>query len=173
MTTFTTKNLIIAGLYVALLIVAQLALSALAGVEVVTVLLLAFCFVRGVKQGVVVATAFSLIRCFVFGFMPNVLVLYLLYYNLFALSIGFLGRVCKHKYSLSSHALAVVLTICLTAFFTLLDCIITPLMYAFSYKAANAYFFASIPVVFSQTICTLATSILLFFPLTKVLQEIK
>ncbi|MBO5224785.1 MAG: hypothetical protein J6C23_09785, partial [Clostridia bacterium] len=73
MTTFTTKNLIIAGLYVALLIVAQLALSALAGVEVVTVLLLAFCFVRGVKQGVVVATAFSLIRCFVFGFTPNVL----------------------------------------------------------------------------------------------------
>ncbi|MBO5222982.1 MAG: hypothetical protein J6C23_00520, partial [Clostridia bacterium] len=98
---------------------------------------------------------------------------YLLYYNLFALSIGFLGRVCKHKYSLSSHALAVVLAICLTAFFTLLDCVITPLVYAFSYKAANAYFLASIPVAVSQMICSLATSALLFFPLMKVLQEIK
>ncbi len=173
MSTFTTKNLIIAGLYTSLLIVSQLALSAIAGVEVVSVLLLAYCFTRGSKQGVIVATAFSLIRCFVFGFTPNVLVLYVVYYNLFAIIVGFVGYCFKYKYTLIGHVVSIVLLIALTAMFTMLDCLITPLMYAFSAKATHMYFIASLPVVVSQLVCVLATSVFLFFPIVKVLQEIK
>ncbi len=173
MSTFTTKKLIIAGLYTALLIVAQLALSAIAGVEVVTVLLLAYCYTRGAKQGVIVATAFSLIRCFVFGFTPNVLVLYLIYYNLFALTVGLVGYFFKNKYTIVGHVVAVVSALTLTVIFTLLDCVITPLMYGFTQRATYLYFIASMPIVFSQLICSLATSVFLFFPVVKVLQEIK
>lgn len=172
MEAFSTKNLIIAGLYTALLIVSQLALSAIAGIEVVTVLLLAFCFTRGVKQGVMVATSFSLIRCFVFGFTPNVLLLYVIYYNLFAIIVGFSGHVFSNKYSVLAHVVITVIAVGLTATFTFLDCLITPLVYMFSQKAAYAYFIGSTPVLFSQIICTLATVILLFFPLTKVLSNI-
>jgi hypothetical protein len=173
MSTFTTKNLIIAGLYTAFLIVAQLALSAIAGIEIVTVLLLSFCYIRGVKQGVVLSTAFSLIRCFVFGFTPNVLVLYILYYNLFALVTGLVGYCFKNKYTILGHVFAVLVVECLTVCFTLLDCVITPAMYGFTLKATKAYFFASLPVVTTQVINVFATTILLFFPVSKVLSQIK
>lgn len=76
---------------VALLLAVQLALGFVSGVELVTVLLLAFCYAFGVRAGVLTATAFSLVRCLIFGFFPNVVVLYLTYYNLFALLFGFLG----------------------------------------------------------------------------------
>lgn len=75
----------------ALLIAVQYALGFVPGVELVTVFLLAFCYVFGAKYGVIVATAFSLLRCFVWGFYPNIIVLYLIYFNAFALLFGLLG----------------------------------------------------------------------------------
>lgn len=75
----------------ALLIAVQYALGFLPGVELVTALLLAFCYVFGVRHGMTVATAFSLVRCLLFGFYPNVLLLYLVYFNAFALLFGLLG----------------------------------------------------------------------------------
>ena len=62
------------------------------GVELVTVFLLAFCYVYGARCGCCVATAFSLLRCFLFGFYPDVILLYLIYYNAFALLFGTTGR---------------------------------------------------------------------------------
>ena len=55
----------------AFLLAVQLALSAVSGVELVTAIFLVFCLM--------------------FGFFPNVVVLYLVYYNLFALIFGFAG----------------------------------------------------------------------------------
>lgn len=55
-------------------------------------LLLSFCYVFGVYCGLLTATTFSLLRCFLYGFIPNVIVLYLIYYNLFALIFGLLGK---------------------------------------------------------------------------------
>ena len=69
------------AVFVALLIGGQLALSAVPGVEIVTVLLVAYAFVFGACRGMMVATAFSLLRQMVFPFSPTVLVLYLIYYN--------------------------------------------------------------------------------------------
>ena len=79
---------------VALLIAVQYALSFVAGVELVTVILLCFCYVFGVRCGLLTATAFSLLRCFIFGFYPAVIALYLIYFNIFALIFGLAG---KHK----------------------------------------------------------------------------
>ena len=76
----------------ALLIGGQLALSAVAGVEIVTVLLLCFSWVYGARSGMLAAAAFSLLRCFIWGFYPSAMVLYLIYYPLFALVFGVLGR---------------------------------------------------------------------------------
>ena len=82
------KKIAACAVMVALLIAVQFALSFVPGVELVTVLLLCFCYAFGRACGVITATAFSLLRCMLFGFMPNVLILYLVYYNLFALLFG-------------------------------------------------------------------------------------
>ena len=58
----TAKKIILPGVFTALLIGAQLVLSGISGVELVTVLLLTFVYKYGIKQGVLVATAFSLLR---------------------------------------------------------------------------------------------------------------
>ena len=78
----TAKEITVIGLFVALLIGGQFVLSGISGIEIVTVLIVSFCFYFGVFRGVIVATAFSLLRCFIFGFFPNVIVLYLIFYNL-------------------------------------------------------------------------------------------
>ena len=81
---YTAKKIILPGVFTALLLGAQLVLSGISGIELVTVLLLTFAYKYGIKQGLFVANAFSLLRCFLFGFYPNVLILYLLYYNHYA-----------------------------------------------------------------------------------------
>ena len=77
----SAKKIILPGVFTALLIGGQFALSGISGIEIVTVLLLTFVYKYGIKQGLFVANAFSLIRCFIFGFIPSVLILYLIYYN--------------------------------------------------------------------------------------------
>ncbi len=90
---FSARHIAAAAVMTALLIGAQVALSPVAGVEVVTVLLAAFAFSCGAGAGALVAVAFSLLRCFIWGFYPSAIVLYLVYYPLFALIFGALGRV--------------------------------------------------------------------------------
>ena len=64
------------ALMTALLIGGQLVLSSAAGVEVVTVMFLAFCTVYGRRAGMLTATAFSLLRCILFGFFHVLIYLY-------------------------------------------------------------------------------------------------
>lgn len=80
------------AVFVALLIAVQYVMNFVPGVELVTVLMLCFCYAAGPCAGMISATCFSLLRCLIFGFVPNVLILYLVYYNLFALLFGFLGK---------------------------------------------------------------------------------
>ncbi|MGN1234403.1 MAG: hypothetical protein ACI4U2_00290 [Christensenellaceae bacterium] len=84
-------RLAISAAVTALLIAVQYALGFVAGVELVTVLLLSYAYAFGWRDGMITATAFSLLRCIVWGFYPAVLILYLIYYNLFALFFGWLG----------------------------------------------------------------------------------
>ena len=162
----TGKGCVYVAFFVALTIATQLGLSALPGVEVVTVLFVVFSFSFGVKFGMLAATAFSLIRQLVFGFFPNVLVLYLVYYNLLALLFGTLGKRVKNP-TRSLWWLVVVACLC-TASFTLLDDLITPLWYSYTPKATRAYFIASFAVMLPQVICTAVSVGVLFLPLRKV-----
>ena len=86
------------GVFVALLIGGQFALFAVSGIEIVTVLFASFVFCFGIVRSLIVGTAFSLLRCFVFGFMPNVLILYLIYYNLlnYTVPIAFQGQIALY-----------------------------------------------------------------------------
>ena len=83
------KELACIAVETALLIGAQYAISPVMGVEVVTVLLLTFSWVFGRRAGALTAVCFSLLRCMLSGFYPQVIVLYLVYYPLFAVLFGF------------------------------------------------------------------------------------
>lgn len=167
-----TKFIVRVAMCVALLIAGQVALSSVTGIEIVTVMLLCFCWCYGIRHGIAVATTFSLLRCFVFGFQINVIVLYLIYYNLFALFFGWLGARLTGKNALLQMVIAAVCAVIFTALFTLLDDVITPLMFSFSEHAANVYFYQSLTAVIPQTICAAVTVSLLFHPLTKVIQKV-
>ncbi len=150
--------------FVALLIVVQLCLSLLPGIELVTVLFVSYAFIFGVKRGGLAATAFSLLRQLVFGFYPTVFILYVLYYNLLALAFGFVGK--KAKLPRALWWIAVVACVG-TAIFVAMDNIITPLWYGYDFSAMTAYWISSIPFLLPQLICTAVTVSLLFIPLTR------
>lgn len=167
-----TKFVVRVAMCVALLIAGQLALSSVSGIEIVTVMLLSFCWCYGVRHGVTIATTFSLLRCFIFGFQINVIVLYLVYYNLFAVFYGWLGARFAGKKALLKTVAVVVSAVAFTALFTLLDDVITPLMYGFNENATRVYFYQSLAAMIPQTVCAAVTVSLLFHPLTKVIKKV-
>ena len=167
-----TRFVVRVAMCVALLIGGQMALSGVSGIEIVTVMLLCFCFHYGVRHGIAVATTFSLLRCFFFGFQINVIVLYLVYYNVFALFFGWLGKRITGRISLPKLCVIVASAMVFTVLFTMLDNVITPLIFAFHKNAAAVYFAQSLYALVPQTICTMVTVSILFVPLIKILQKI-
>lgn len=165
------KDIAIVGVFTALLIGGQLALSYVPGVEIVTVLLLSFSFSFGPVRGVSAATLFSLLRCLLFGFYPTVIILYLVYYNLFALFFGVFGRIVKRRTDVKVLVMTVIFAAIFTALFTLLDDLITPLFYHFSTVATKAYFFASLEFMIPQIICAVISSTILFIPLAGIMKK--
>lgn len=161
------KEIALISLFTALLIGGQFVLYGISGVEVVTVLLLSFSFYFGIRRSVISATAFSILRCFLFGFFVNVLILYLIYYNLFALLFGALGLKFKHELTAKRHIILILAAVFMTALFTLLDDIITPLYYRFDIAAAKSYFILSFTAFVPQTVCSFVTVLLLLPVLIK------
>lgn len=159
------------GVFVALLISAQLCFAAIPGIEVVTVLFVTFSFSFGAKHGCLSAILFSLLRQFVFGFYPTVLVLYMVYYSGLTLLFGFLGK----KLSLTPKSLLFLTAVacCCTACFTMFDNLLTPLWYGYSKRVLKIYFYASISVMVPHILCTAVTVGGLFLPLVKAFQIIK
>ena len=165
----TARECAFLAVFVALVIAAQAVLSSVPGVEVVTVLFVAYSFTMGWKKGVLSATVFSLLRQMVFGFFPTVLVLYLIYYNLLALGFGLLGKKVQNP---RKWLWFIVLLACLgTVLFTMIDNILTPLWYGYSAKATRLYFLASLPFMFPQVICTAVSVTVLFIPLWRVFKS--
>jgi hypothetical protein len=163
----SAKFIVQSALCTALLIGVQFVLSGIAGVELVTFLFLCFCYKYGIKQGVLVANAFSILRCFVFGFFPNVMILYLIYYNLFALVFGLIGKTFKGEYTVKKHICIVCVAVLMTAMFTMLDNVLYTLMHVSSLQAAKVYFLASFYTLVPHLVCTFCTTLLLFRPLIK------
>ena len=167
-----TKFVVRVAMCVALLIAGQLALSSVSGIEIVTVMMLCFCYCYGIKHGIAVATTFSLLRCFVFGFQINVIVLYLVYYNLFAVFFGWLGAHLTGKNALWKLVIVVAAAALFTAMFTLLDDVITPVIYGFNENAAKVYLYQSLTAMIPQTVCTAITVSICFHPLTTVIKKV-
>ena len=167
-----TKFVVRVAMCVALLIAGQLALSSVTGIEIVTVMLLCFCYCYGIRHGIAIATTFSLLRCFVFGFQINVIVLYLVYYNLFAIFFGWLGARFTGKNALLKTVIVVASAVVFTAMFTLLDDVITPMIYGFNENATKVYFYQSLTAVIPQMICAAVTVSICFHPLTKVIKKV-
>ena len=166
----TAKECALLAVFVAVVIAAQLMLSVVPGVEIVTVLFVSYSFAVGWKRGMFTATAFSLLRQIIFGFFPTVLILYLVYYNLLTFCFGMLGR--KIKEPVKYLPLIVILACLGTVFFTMLDNLLTPLWYGYSQKATELYFFASLPFLIPQIICTAVSVVGLFLPLWKVFKMV-
>ena len=170
----TAKECAYIAVFVAVLIAAQFMLSAVPGVEVVTVFFVAYVYVFGVWRGAVAAVAFSLLRQFVFGFFPTVLILYLLYYVLLAVVFGALGRKgVKGIKDWKTLFFVVPIACACTVAFTLLDNVITPLWLAASRQAAKAYFISSLSFMIPHVLCVGITVGLLFLPIAKVFLLVK
>ena len=166
------KDITLIGVFTAVLLGGQLALSGISGVEIVTVLFTSFVFIKGVKNGVMLATCFSLIRCFIFGFIPNVIILYLIYYNIFAVVVGGVSFIMQRKLTVKNTVILTAVVFLLTIMFTMLDNVITPLFYGYSLETAEAYFIASLYAVIPQSICAVVTMSFLFYPLIKLYEKI-
>ncbi len=164
----SAKECALIAAFVAVVIASQLALSAIPGVELVTVLFIAFSYVFGWKRGMAAATAFTLVRQLLFGFFPTVLILYSIYYNLLVLLFGLLGKriPLTYKWLPLYVVLASICTVC----FTLLDCVITPVWYGYTPEAMQGYFYASLPFTLPQVACTAISVGALFLPLVKTLR---
>ena len=187
---FSARNIAVIAVTVALLIGGQFALSFVAGVEIVTLLLCAFCFVFGVRRGVITAFAFALLRCFVFGFDPSALLLYVIYYPLFALISALCGklfskvtnRIKNEENGLKRRKTWVYLlfvagltaVVCaMTCGFTMLDNVITPLMMGFGDASRRLYIYNSLPTMAAHVVCVGVEIVLLFLPVHKIFTNVK
>ncbi len=168
--THTAKECAFLAVFVAVVIAVQTALSFVPGVELVTVLFVSYSFAMGSKRGMLAATAFSFLRQFVFGFFPNVLVLYLVYYNLLTLGFGLLGKILQNP--IKRLPLIVGIACVGAVIFTLTDNILTPIWYGYSARATKAYFLASIPFMIPQVIAVAVSVACLFLPIWKVLRGV-
>ena len=163
---YSAKECAYIAVFVALVIGIQLALSVLPGIELVTVLFVCYAFSMGYGRGMVAATVFSLLRQTVFGLDFKVLVLYLVYYNALAFVFGLLGDKIKPTFK---GVIWITLIACVcTAVFTLFDNVLTVFWLGFTPREAKLYFYASLPFMIPQVICTAVSVASLFLPLTKV-----
>ena len=165
----SAKEIAYTGITVALLVGGQVALSAISGVEIVTAIFAVYCLVFGVIRGIVVATAFSIVRCLVFGFFPQVILLYLIYYNLFAIAIGLLGHALKNGKDVIQLMTLTVSAIILTACFTVIDNLLNIWLFNLPEVAIKIYVAQSIPVAVRQMICSAITVPLFYYPLKRIL----
>lgn len=147
---------------VALLICTQLLLSWIAGVELVSVLFVAFCVCHGAKKGVFVAVAFALLRCLVFGTIFSVVILYLVHFSLVGLFFGVAKdwKICKFPFVIVPAVLSTVM-------FSMLDNVISPLVYGIAFMP---YFVASLPVMLTQSVNVAITFLVLFLPVKKAME---
>ena len=168
----TAKEISLISLFTALLIGGQAVFSLVLGVEIVSLIFISFCFFYGRLRGMILATAFSLLRCMLFGFFPQTIILYLLYFNLISLLFGSLGKVFNREVNFKKLIIIVSIAVVSTALFTVLDSLISWLIFSFTFDALKVYFLASVPVMITQMICVFVTLSLFFIPLLKLYKKI-
>ncbi len=168
---YSAKECAYIAVFVALVIGIQLTLTFLPGVELVTAMFVCYAFIMGYGRGMIAATAFSILRQTVFGVDLKVLVLYLIYYNALTFVFGLLGKKMKPTVK---GLVGVTLIACIcTVAFTTFDNLLTLFWLGFTAREAKLYFYASLPFMIPQVICTAISVGVLFLPLTKAFSWMK
>lgn len=164
------KELAYTAVFVALLISAQVVLSGLAGIEIVTVLFFSYAFMLGGKRASSAGIAFAFLRQLIFGFYVNVFLLYAIYFPVTGIIFGWIG---KRGEPLKRFPCVLVIAIVCAFLFTIIDDVITPLWYGFGKQQAIAYFYASMPIMLTQAVSVGITMAVGFLPLCKAFGIIK
>lgn len=162
-----SKDIAYIAIMCALLIGGQYALSFVAGVEIVTLLLACFSYVFGIRRGAICAAAFSVLRCFLWGFYPTVIILYLVYYPLLATVFGALGHIKESTFKNYPIWFAVIINLLLLGIATACACAYFLNLIKLS-RFVKATMYALLCVIFALCVALCITFDVLFI-LNKVL----
>lgn len=160
----SAKRVAFAGVMGALLVVGKFALSFIPNVEVVTTLLVAYCFVFGF-DGVVSSLVFCTLDIIIYPPSIDVIVSYYIYWNLMAITVAILKELGVKGFIFH------FLTACVyTLLFGVLTSFFNSLFFGVQFKAvyiAGLYFYAI------HLVSTAVFMIVGFKPVTKVLEKVK
>lgn len=161
---FTAKRIAFAGVMGALLVVGKFALSFIPNVEVVTTLLVAFCFVFGF-DGVIASLIFCTADVILYPPSLDVIVSYYIYWNLLAITVAILKELGVKSF-IPYFTVAIIFTL----LFGVITSFFNSLFYGVNFGAvylAGLYFYAI------HLLSTTVFMIVGFTPITKVLFKIK
>lgn len=161
---FSAKRIAFAGVMGALLVVSKFALSFIPNVEVVTTLLVAFCFVFGF-DGVIASLIFCTADIILYPPSLDVIISYYVYWNLLAITVAVLKEL-----NFKSFVPYFITATLFTLFFGVLTSFFNSLFFGVNFVAvylAGLYFYAI------HLISTAVFMVVGFKPITKVLYKIK
>lgn len=160
----SAKRLAFAGVMGALLVVGKFALSFIPNVEVVTTLLVAYCFVFGF-DGVVSSLIFCTLDVIIYPPSIDVIVSYYIYWNLMAITVAVLKEL-----GVKSFVPHFVTACVYTLLFGVLTSFFNSLFFGVPFGAvyvAGLYFYAI------HLVSTTVFMLIGFKPITKLLERIK
>ena len=160
----SAKRLAFAGVMGALLVVGKFAFSFIPNVEVVTTLLIAYCFVFGF-DGVISSLVFCTLDVIIYPPSIDVVISYYIYWNLMAITIATLSKL-KVKNFIPHFVTACVYTLLFGAITSLFNSLFFGVPFGAVY-VAGLYFYAI------HLVSTAVFMIIGFKPVTKVLERVK
>lgn len=160
----SAKRIAFAGVMGALLVVGKFALSFIPNVEVVTTLLIAYCFVFGF-DGVVASLVFCTFDVILYPPSIDVVISYYIYWNLLAITVAILKELNVKNF------IYYFVTACVyTVLFGVITSLFNSLFFGVPFGAvyiAGLYFYAI------HIVSTAVFMIVGFTPITKILEKIK
>ena len=160
----SAKRIAFSGVMGALLVVGKFALSFIPNVEVVTTLLVSFCFVFGF-DGVVASLIFCTADVILYPPSLDVIVSYYIYWNLLAITVA-----CLKELSVKNFIPYFITATLFTLFFGVLTSLFTSIFYGVNFIGvylSGLYFYAI------HLVSTAIFMIIGFKPVTKTLISIK
>ena len=159
----SAKRVAFAGVMGALLVVSKFALSFIPNVEVVTTLLVAFCFVFGF-DGVVSSLVFCTLDVIIYPPSIDVIVSYYIYWNLMAITVAVL-----REFKVRNFTAYFITATGYTLFFGVITSFFNSLFFGVPFGVvyvAGLYFYAI------HLVSTAVFMIVGFKPITKILERI-
>ena len=159
---FEAKKIAFTAIAAALLVAVKYALSAIAGFELVTLLLLVYAAALGLPAALMAFAVMLAVDIAHFGFMPWV-IMYLLHFPLVCVAGYFLNRVKANEYIVASVAAL------LTVIFSFQSTYIEHLFYGYPFWVR----FGTGAIVFILNTCTnFITALILYKPLVRAIKRV-